>query len=118
MDEEELLPSDAIAVAVSRLRSAKLLHLEMGSVRPTRRWRAAMARAALQLYAQGDPGHDLRVAIVTALVDVLGKAIPDDELVDLVETMLPLQARDLGVPMKGSPRKASDVVPWAVFAEK
>ncbi len=92
---------DAIAVAVTRLRSAKLLRLRNGSVRPTRRWQAAMARAALHLYAKGDPGEDLRVAIVTALVDVLGKSVPDDELVDMVETMLPLQAQDLGVQVAG-----------------
>ena len=60
-----------------------------------------MARAALRLYHAGDPGHDLRVPIAAALVEVYASSVPDEELAALVEAMLPLEIASLG--LDGSP---------------
>jgi hypothetical protein len=71
--------------------------LERGLPRTTRRWQAAMARAAMHLYEAGDAGSDLRVPIAAALLEIYGKTLGDDELADLVEAMLPIEARSLGL---------------------
>ena len=56
-----------------------------------------MARAALQLQAAArDEDFDLRVPVVTALVELYGAA-PDDELVGLLAVMLPIEAAELAV---------------------
>jgi hypothetical protein len=65
--------------------------------RTTRRWQQAMARAAVKLYASGDPGDDLRVPIALALVDVYADRIDDELLAQLVEAMLPLELATLGL---------------------
>lgn len=55
---------------------------------PTRRWQAAMARAALRLLVQGAPDRDLRLPIAVALAELL-PSCSDAELADRVEAMLP-----------------------------
>jgi hypothetical protein len=84
--------------AVQRLESDGLaVKHERGPLRTTRRWQAAMARAAMHLYEAGDAGSDLRVPIARALIEIYGMCLGDDELADLVEAMLPIEARSLGL---------------------
>jgi hypothetical protein len=59
------------------------------SHRTTRRWQAAMSRAALRLAARDD--DDLRVPIALALLDFYGEA-PDDVLAALVDVLVPIEA--------------------------
>jgi hypothetical protein len=56
-----------------------------------------MARAAVKLYADGDPGDDLRTPIALALVDLYGDAIDDDALAAFIEAILPIEATSLGI---------------------
>jgi hypothetical protein len=70
---------------------------EGGVLRTTRKWQRAMARAALHLYEGGDPGADLRVPIASALLELYGDRVEDEELAALVETMLPIELRALGL---------------------
>jgi hypothetical protein len=63
----------------------------------SRRWQQAMARAAVKLYDQGDPGDDLRVPIVVAMLDAYRGELDDENLVELVEAMLPIETASLGL---------------------
>lgn len=72
----------------------------------TRRWHGAMARAAMRLLASGDEGADLRVPIVTALLEIYGADLADEELADMVEVLLPIES--IGAP---APAEASRSVP-------
>lgn len=60
----------------------------------TRRWQAAMSRAALELYAAGETLTDLRVPIAAALVDCYGDA-RIDELAEAVGVMLRIETAEL-----------------------
>jgi hypothetical protein len=80
-----------------RLETDGLVKRERDELRTTRRWQGAMARAALRLYEAGDPGLDLRVPIVAALLEVYEATLADDEIVHLAEAMLPVEARSLGL---------------------
>lgn len=51
-----------------------------------------MARAALRLTRDDAPWQDLRLPIAIALLE-LYPGLRDDELADLVETMLPVERR-------------------------
>jgi len=53
-----------------------------------------MARAAHCLYRTDAPWQDLRLPITVALLDTYG-SLDDDELVDFVEAMLPVEQREL-----------------------
>ena len=77
--------------AVARLEQGGLVHREQGVVTTTRRWQGAMARAALRLVAEGEPREDLRIPVVMALVDVYGAEIDDEDLLAMVEVLLPLE---------------------------
>jgi hypothetical protein len=80
---------------LSRLEADGLLERRNGAHRTTRRWQAAMARAALRvLRAQGD-GDDLRVPIIEALVELYGPDVSDEGLTTFVEAMLPIELREL-----------------------
>lgn len=70
-------------------------------LRTTRRWQGAMARAALRLYEAGDPGHDLRVPIAAALLELYGADLEDEALAGLVEAMLPIEVKALGLQNEG-----------------
>jgi hypothetical protein len=83
--------------AMHRLQADGLAARDGDSVRTTRKWQSAMARAALRLYEAGDPGHDLRVPIASALLEIYGSNVGDEELASLVEAMLPIEAHALGV---------------------
>jgi hypothetical protein len=62
-------------------------------VRPTRRWQAAMARAARRLALERAP-WDLRLPIAVALLE-LHHELSDEELARRVEALLPLEAAGL-----------------------
>jgi hypothetical protein len=83
--------------AVNRLQADGLAARDGDLLRTTRKWQSAMARAALRLYETGDPGHDLRVPIASALLEIYGPNMADEELASLVEAMLPVEAHALGV---------------------
>ncbi len=55
---------------------------------PTRRWHAALARAAADLVRGGDLRSDLRIPIAKALIEQLGTDIDDPQLAAMVELML------------------------------
>jgi hypothetical protein len=80
--------------AMRRLVTLGLVRREGMSYRTSPRFQAAMARAALRLMRLDDAGHDLRMPIAAALVDVLPTA-PVDEIATLVEAMLPIESREL-----------------------
>ena len=80
---------------LARLESDDLVRREAGEYRTTRRWQAAMARAAFRLYASGDDASDLRLPIAFALVEVYGSEVLDADLALYVEHMLPIEAREL-----------------------
>lgn len=93
----EAPPRERLSRALERLERDGLIERPQGVPRTTRAWQGAMARAALRLFALGDPGADLRVPIAHALVAVYGSRLDDEELVDCVEAMLPVEAAGLGL---------------------
>jgi hypothetical protein len=85
------------APALRRIEEDGLAARVDGVFRTTRKWQRAMARAALHLYENGDPGEDLRVPIASALLELYGDRVDDEELAGLVEGMLPIELRALGL---------------------
>ena len=83
--------------ALRRLESDGLLERRGEELRTTRAWQGAMARAALALYAKGDPGDDLRLPIGFALFEKYGSSVTDEDLADLIEAMLPIESLSLGL---------------------
>jgi len=80
--------------AKARLIQAELVRSVAGRLRTTRRWQGAMARAAGQLYGQ-KVRFDLRLPIAMALTEVFGAETPSEELVELIEAMLPIELSEL-----------------------
>ena len=80
---------------LGRFAADDLLRREGDTYRTTRRWQAAMARAAVRLYEQGGDGSDLRVPIALALVDIYGADTPDDTLAGWVEAILPIETAEV-----------------------
>jgi hypothetical protein len=60
-----------------------------------------MARTAVKLYQAGDAGDDLRVPIVLALFETYRDEVSDEDLADLTEAMLPIEAASLGLIVRG-----------------
>jgi hypothetical protein len=89
-------PTNA-ATAVRRVEEDGLAARVGGVLRTTRKWQRAMARAALHLYERRDPGDDLRIPIASALLELYGDQAEDEELAALVEAMLPIELRALGL---------------------
>jgi hypothetical protein len=87
----------ALSPALLTLEKDGLVVRDGDVFRTTRKWQGAMARAALQLYAKGDPGHDLRVPIAHVMIELYTSELPDEQLVDLVEAMLPIELNALGL---------------------
>jgi hypothetical protein len=79
----------------ARLESDGLLRHDGRRYRTTRRWQAAIARAAYRLILEGEPRSDLRVPVALALIEHFGSDQPDEELARLVEIMLPIEAAEL-----------------------
>ena len=81
--------------ALKRLTRDGLLYWTGGVHRTTRRWQAAMARAALRLQREGsDDGSDLRIPLALALLEFYVDE-PEEVLVDMVEVLLPIEAAEL-----------------------
>jgi hypothetical protein len=89
--------ADGRIVALARLAADGLIVGSEQSWRTTRRWQQAMARAAVELYDQGDPGDDLRVPIALAMLGLYSTSVDDETLAELVEAMLPVELASLGL---------------------
>jgi hypothetical protein len=81
------------ADAVAELEAAGLLESTTEGPRTTRRWQAAMARAASRLYEVGAPWTDLRLPVVAALIELV--PADDETLVRYTATMLTVESREL-----------------------
>ena len=79
---------------LARLEADGLVESGPEGARTTARWQAAMARAAVRLYRDDAPWQDLRLPIASALLEIFDE-MSDDELADLVETMLPIEQQSL-----------------------
>jgi hypothetical protein len=75
---------------LGELEAAGLVARTDGRARTTRRWQAALARAAARLQEAGAPWRDLRLPIAAAMLDCFMEAT-DDELVRYVEAMLAVE---------------------------
>lgn len=84
------MPDEEILAA---LEAEGLVARDGAGVRATRRWQAAMARAARRLALEQAP-WDLRLPIAVALVE-LHRDLSDDELARRVEALLPVEAAGL-----------------------
>ncbi len=62
--------------------------------RTTKRWQAAMSRAARRLASSDDDDDDLRVPITHALLEFYGEA-SIEELVAIVQALAPIEAAEL-----------------------
>jgi hypothetical protein len=82
------------ASVLARLEADGLVRAGPDGARTTSRWQAAMARAAVRLYRSDAPWQDLRLPIVVALLETCG-SLPDEELAELVEAMLPIEQCEL-----------------------
>ena len=82
-----------------RLVADGLLRREQSVLRTTHRWQAAMARAALRLLDAGAVDTDLRIPIASALLDLYGDELDNEQIVDLVAVMLPVEIAELSPPL-------------------
>lgn len=80
--------------ALQRLMDDGYLRPGPERLRTTARWQAAMARAAGALQRAGAPWTDLRLPIAVAIAERYGE-LADEEIADLVEAMLPVEAAEL-----------------------
>jgi hypothetical protein len=79
---------------LARLIEDGLVRRDGDTVRTTRRWQGAMARAALRLLDRDGDAGDLRLPIASALVEIYGD-LDDDAIADAVRTMLPIELAEL-----------------------
>jgi hypothetical protein len=80
---------------IARLVADGLLERRDGNYRTTRRWQAAMARAAFRLLRSHGDGSDVRVPIVEALVELYGPGVSDQGLASFVQEILPIELGEL-----------------------
>jgi hypothetical protein len=80
---------------IDRLVADGLLRRDDAVLRTTRRWQAAMARAALRLLDAGAVDTDLRIPIASALLELYGDTLDNQAIVDLVGVMLPVEIAEL-----------------------
>jgi len=85
------------AEILGRLVHDGLVRVDDGEPHTTRRWQAAMARAALILRDAKAPEDDLRLPIAVALVNLYGDTVDEHEVIDLVGAMLPIELAEAGV---------------------
>jgi hypothetical protein len=102
------LPTSDDAV-LAQLECDGLLRVEGERRRTTRRWQAAMSRAAWTLLCAGDDGcdGDLRAPIALALIELYGESIDDDDLARVTELLVPIEARELGLRVPSSSASSS-----------
>jgi len=98
------VPYRTDAEVLGRLASAQLVRWDGERLRPGRRWQAAMMRAAQRLIRSQETRHDLRVPVISALLELFGDHLPEDELVACAAVMVRLSADEL-MPDQG-PRPA------------
>jgi len=84
----------ALEVA-ARLEADGLIRREGEGYRTTRRWQAAMARAAFHLVRTSDGGGDLRLPIAYALVDLYGTELANSDMARFIEALLPIELAEL-----------------------
>jgi len=87
---------DAPQAAHARLEGLGLIARTGEGWKTTRRWQGAMARAALRLLSEGMQEGELSIPVAMALVELLGPTEPDEEMVELVEAMLPIERGQAG----------------------
>lgn len=89
---------------VRRLIELHVVRSDDGSLGTTRRFRAAMARAAADLVRRNEERFDLRIPVAAALLELhaagadrsqADQELTDEELTSLVELVLPIEAREL-----------------------
>jgi hypothetical protein len=85
--------------AVADLKAAGLLEASPDGLRTTRRWHAAMSRAASRLHESGAPWMDLRLPVVAALAELV--PCDDETLVRYAAEMLSVEASELTQPRRG-----------------
>lgn len=81
-----------------RLIADGLVRVDGESLRTTRRWQAAMARATYRLVRAGDDGGDggdLRLPIALALVELYREQLDDEAIAEAVGAMLPVEEAEL-----------------------
>jgi len=93
---------DPREAALVRLKADELLAVRDGRVRTTRRWQSAMARAASRLFAAGDAGEDLRVPVASALLELYGDSVGEEEIVGMLAVILPIEQDELRPKLSGS----------------
>jgi|GEM_PF-6969742 len=84
----------ALREAFSELARSGLVELSADGAIATRRWRAALSRAALAMIQQHGDTDDPRFPIALALYRIYGDRESDGKLADKVEVMLSLQERE------------------------
>ncbi|MBV8759994.1 MAG: hypothetical protein JO257_22070 [Deltaproteobacteria bacterium] len=82
---------------LARLVHDGVLRVEDGEPHTTRRWQAAMARAALILRDAKAPADDLRLPIALALVQLYGEQADEFLVADFVAELLPIELAEAGV---------------------
>jgi hypothetical protein len=80
---------------IARLEADGVLRREGERYRTTRRFQAAMARAAFHLVRTTDEEGDLRFPIAHALVELYGAELSDSEMLQLIEQLLPIELAEL-----------------------
>jgi hypothetical protein len=93
------------SAAHERLAADGLIARVGATWRTTRRWQAAMMRAALRLQGADERGEDLRIPVALALLEIYGEVMDDEELCRLTVALLPIEQREL-TPPRGSPPEA------------
>jgi hypothetical protein len=78
----------------SRLEIDGLIELGEGTVRTTRLWQASLARAAFQLFRDGEELSDIRVPIAAALAERY-PGIENNDLATVVSVMFPIALDEL-----------------------
>jgi len=72
-----------------------LVHRVSGRYRTTRGFESTMERAASRLSREGELGGDLRAPISSALLEIYGDALSDEELAARMEALLPIEDEEL-----------------------
>jgi hypothetical protein len=89
------VPRTDADVLLARLAAEGLVFRDETGWHTTRRWQGAMMRVTAEL-VRGDAEHeDLRLPVAMALVDLFGERVDDEDLADLVEAVLPVEALGL-----------------------
>lgn len=95
---------------VRRLVELRAVSSDGGSLRTTRRFQAAMARAAAEAVRRREQRFDLRIPVAAALLELVeagangnGEHLSDELLASLVELVVPLEAGGVARPVPPSP---------------